>query len=81
MAVAAYAHSECRVAEQERTSIQLIEERFKARGFSDFTWSLGRSYAPHRSTRWPRILGAQTATVVGPEGQDICTDPWREGGP
>ncbi|MDB4985888.1 MAG: type secretion protein ImpA [Myxococcaceae bacterium] len=41
-------NSECRVAEQDRTSIELIEERFKARGFADFVWNLSRTYTPRK---------------------------------
>ncbi len=40
--------NECRVADQDRTSIELIEERFKKRGFSEFSWQLSRTYEPRK---------------------------------
>lgn len=32
------------------------------------------SYRPPRSSPWPRILGAQMATIAGPSGSEIHTD-------
>jgi len=34
-----------------------------------------RPYRPPRVTPWPRISGSQTALVVGPDGEEIHTDP------
>jgi type VI secretion system secreted protein VgrG len=34
-----------------------------------------RPYRPPRVTPWPRIAGSQTAIVVGPDGEEIHTDP------
>jgi type VI secretion system secreted protein VgrG len=33
-------------------------------------------FRPHRRTPHPRIAGAQTATVVGPDGEEIYTDEY-----
>lgn len=75
---------------------ELMMTDFEVRGTSEGDWEMrGRAVFkgdPYRPTRWtpkPKVAGVQSATVVGPPGQEIHTDefgrvrvqfPWdREG--
>jgi type VI secretion system secreted protein VgrG len=65
-----------------------VEHEARQSGFisgEDFTWKYENRftcipadlrYRPARETRKPEIAGVQTATVVGPEGQEIFCDQY-----